>query len=132
MQRFECFSNANDDADNEKSHERAEIRSCERTQADEHFLMMQFMISCLVIGGVAVLSVRKQKRVSASLFDQRKFGAQQKPKRNTMVTAVSSVADEGEIEFSTMSSTNSTMEEIAPLVTSSSGGSNGSQQLTVV
>mmetsp|Transcript_18139 Transcript_18139/g.50365 ORF Transcript_18139/g.50365 Transcript_18139/m.50365 type:complete len:95 (+) Transcript_18139:912-1196(+) len=94
--------------------------------------MMQFMISCLVIGGVAVLSVRKQKRVSASLFDQRKFGAQQKPKRNTMVTAVSSVADEGEIEFSTMSSTNSTMEEIAPLVTSSSGGSNGSQQLTVV
>uniref|UniRef100_A0A7R9ZLB6 Uncharacterized protein n=1 Tax=Craspedostauros australis TaxID=1486917 RepID=A0A7R9ZLB6_9STRA len=40
MQRFECFSNANDDADNEKSHERAEIRSCERTQADEHFLMV--------------------------------------------------------------------------------------------
>ena len=36
---------------------------------------------CLLIGSVAFSSARRQKAVTASLFEQRKHGAQQKPRR---------------------------------------------------
>jgi len=74
--------------------------------------MLQFMVACLVIGSIAVMTVRKQKRLNASLFDQRKYGAQQ-PKRNSGQNNSS----EGEIEFSTMM----TAEETAPLVLMGNG-----------
>jgi hypothetical protein len=69
---------------------------------------------CLVIGSLAFASVRRQKRLSASLFDQRKQGlAQQaKPPRGRRN---SDVEEEEVIEFSSM-----TNQEMVPLVVTSS------------
>jgi hypothetical protein len=41
---------------------------------------IQFQVFCFLIGAMALASVRRQKSFSASLFDQRKIGEQQKPR----------------------------------------------------
>jgi len=38
-------------------------------------------MACIMLGSVAFISMRKQKRLSASLFDQRKQGLQERPKQ---------------------------------------------------
>ncbi|KAG7351727.1 cytidylyltransferase-like protein [Nitzschia inconspicua] len=48
------------------------MRSCKYTEADEDFAMVRLQMLCFLVGSIAVMSVRKQKRLSASLFDQRK------------------------------------------------------------
>ena len=60
--------------DDQQQEQTSSIRyeSCKRTQEEDEFLLMQFQIVWLVLGGWAVLQVRKQKQSSASLFDQRK------------------------------------------------------------
>jgi hypothetical protein len=52
-----------------------EIRSCKYTEADEEFAMVRLQMFCLLIGSMAFMSVKRQKKVSASLFDQRKQAA---------------------------------------------------------
>lgn len=44
---------------------------CQRTKADEEFLMIRLQVFCLVLGVLSLLSVRKQKSNASSLFDQR-------------------------------------------------------------
>jgi nicotinic acid mononucleotide adenylyltransferase len=85
---------------------RTEMRSCKYTESDEEFAMIRLQMLCFLIGSIAVASVRKQKRVSASLFDQRKQatnGAAQSngipsKKNSSFVTA----NDDEEIEFTPM------------------------------
>lgn len=75
---------------------------------------------CLLIGSLAFASVRKQKRLSASLFDQRKQGIngtaatpQQPPRgrRDSNLVTPDSRESEEEIEFTPM-----TNQETIPLV----------------
>jgi len=49
-----------------------EMKSCKYTDFDEGFAMFQFQIFCLLIGCLSFMSVRKQRRVSSSIFDRRK------------------------------------------------------------
>lgn len=65
---------------------------------------------CLLIGSMAFMSVRKQKRVSASLFDQRKQTLKQKKGRR----GSDFFNEEEEIEFTKID------QESVPLVESSS------------
>ncbi len=44
---------------------------CQRTKADDEFLMIQLQMFCLVLGVVSFLSVRRQRTTASSLFDQR-------------------------------------------------------------
>mmetsp|Transcript_21513 Transcript_21513/g.61683 ORF Transcript_21513/g.61683 Transcript_21513/m.61683 type:complete len:127 (-) Transcript_21513:3125-3505(-) len=47
-------------------------RPCNRTIADEEFLMVQMQLVCVLIGLCSILAMQKQKKATASLFDQRK------------------------------------------------------------
>eukprot|EP00173_Palmaria_palmata_P002654 Plantae.Rhodophyta-Palmaria_palmata.ctg27723.p1 GENE.Plantae.Rhodophyta-Palmaria_palmata.ctg27723~~Plantae.Rhodophyta-Palmaria_palmata.ctg27723.p1 ORF type:complete len:137 (-),score=11.69 Plantae.Rhodophyta-Palmaria_palmata.ctg27723:337-747(-) len=86
----------------------AEFRSCKFTKSDEEFSMVCFasylphfafgiissllttyrpffllqirlQMFCLLLGSMAAMRIRKEKRVSASLFDQRSQGGADKP-----------------------------------------------------
>jgi hypothetical protein len=59
---------------------RTKFESCKRTAADDEFLLVRFQVFCILLGAFAVVSVRKQKRLSATLFDQRKLQAEQERK----------------------------------------------------
>ncbi|CAB9525604.1 expressed unknown protein [Seminavis robusta] len=52
-------------------------RSCLRTKSDEEFLMVRLQVIWVVLGTAAFVLSRKQKSLSASLFDQRKLASQQ-------------------------------------------------------
>jgi len=82
-------------------------------------------VICLLIGGLAIVSVRKQKRLSASMFDRRKqqrgatgnnnnSSATNNSNRGKRNSCIVNDDEEHEIEFSTM--TNQTTREMAPLV----------------
>jgi len=47
-------------------------QSCTRITVDEQFRLIQFEIVCLLIGMISIVSIKRQKRASASLFDQRR------------------------------------------------------------
>jgi hypothetical protein len=47
-------------------------RSCRRTDEDEEFRLLRFQLFCFMGGIASFVQVRKQKTLSASLFDQRK------------------------------------------------------------
>jgi hypothetical protein len=66
--------------DDKETGTRTNYESCKRTAADEEFLLVRLQVFCLLLGAFAVVSVRKQKIVSASLFDQRKLQAEQERK----------------------------------------------------
>jgi hypothetical protein len=70
---------------------------------------IRFQVFCFLIGAMALTSVRRQKRIGASLFDQRKIGAQQKPRERR-----SSDAEEEMVEFIRVD------QESVPLVDTSS------------
>lgn len=59
---------------------RIKYESCKRTAADEEFLLVRFQVFCILLGTFAVVSVRKQKIVSANLFDKRKYQAEEERK----------------------------------------------------
>lgn len=44
-------------------------------------LKVRFQMVCLLVGSMAFASMRKQKRLSSSLFDQRRRGIQTNPRR---------------------------------------------------
>jgi hypothetical protein len=70
---------------------------------------IRLQVVCFLIGCLAIVQVRRQKVVSASLFELRKRGAQQKPRYRR-----SSDAEEEQIEFSVIE------QETIPLVETSS------------
>jgi len=85
---------------------------------------VRLQVICLLIGGLAIVSVRKQNRLSASMFDRRKqqrtpaaststANNNNRGKRNSCIVT-NNDDEEHEIEFSTM--TNQTTREMAPLV----------------
>lgn len=69
-QRFNCVVTEGDSGKPIKS--RKEYRSCRRTRADEQFLMVRMQAICALLGTLSLISVRRQKLRSASLFDQRR------------------------------------------------------------
>eukprot|EP00934_Nitzschia_sp_Nitz4_P005635 Nitzschia sp. Nitz4//scaffold9_size221794//17256//17974//NITZ4_001315-RA/size221794-snap-gene-0.119-mRNA-1//-1//CDS//3329560908//5625//frame0 len=87
---------------------KTESYSCQYTEAEEGFAMVRFQMLCLVFGSLACMAVRRQKRSSASLFDQRKMAANARKQRPT---------EEIEIEFTTPSKKN--YEEVIPLMDTS-------------
>lgn len=50
----------------------AQTIPCDRTQADEEFLMIRLQIMCLITGALAFGSVRRQRYSASNLFDQRR------------------------------------------------------------
>jgi hypothetical protein len=52
--------------------------SCQRTMVEEEFLMVRFQVLLLLMGLIAVASVRKQRMAHATLFDQRKLNKSQR------------------------------------------------------
>lgn len=67
-QRYQCVS-AGADGNDET---RFMYKSCSRTDAEEQFLMIRLQVICFFMGAMSIMSVRRQKSVTASLFDQRK------------------------------------------------------------
>ncbi|VEU41517.1 unnamed protein product [Pseudo-nitzschia multistriata] len=92
-----------------------EMKSCKYTEFDEGFAMFELEVFCLLIGCLAFVSVRKQKRLSSSMFDRRK---QQGPKARSRVGNGKRISDHipgngDEIEFTPM--TNQEKERV-PLI----------------
>jgi hypothetical protein len=85
---------------------RTKMMSCKYTDADQEFAMVRLQMLCFVIGSIAIMSVRKHKRLSVSLFDQRKQGGLgggeqmngTPSKKNSMLVT----ANDEEIEFTPM------------------------------
>ncbi|CAB9512239.1 expressed unknown protein [Seminavis robusta] len=61
-------------------------RSCLRTKSDEEFLMVRLQVIWVVLGTAAFVLSRKQKSLSASLFDQRKLASQQAAQQQQSTT----------------------------------------------
>jgi len=85
-QKFECIvpsdSNPSDPGTAEPTSSpdtRYEMKSCKYTDFDEGVAMLRLQMFSLLIGSLAIASVRKQKRLSLSMFDRRK----QNPARST-------------------------------------------------
>ena len=51
---------------------RHKIESCQRTRTDEEYLMAQLQVICLLVGSFSFLTVKRQRQLYASGFDQRK------------------------------------------------------------
>mmetsp|Transcript_28060 Transcript_28060/g.61562 ORF Transcript_28060/g.61562 Transcript_28060/m.61562 type:complete len:154 (-) Transcript_28060:56-517(-) len=67
-ERYECVV-----LKEEKEIRRFELyQPCQRTVADEEFLMVQMQLLCVIFGLFSVLLMQKQKHASISLFDQRR------------------------------------------------------------
>lgn len=106
MQKFKCV----EFEDEEESKGGIEMRSCKHTEADEEFAMIRLQMFCCLIGGMALMSVKRQKRVSASLFDQRKERQQESKRRGRRESDII----QEDVELTRME------QETVPLVESSS------------
>lgn len=105
-QKFECRQTAGS-KDESSSDSTFKMKSCKYTDFDEGIAMIQFQSLCLLIGSLSIMSVRKQKRLTSSLFDRRKHQGANATRSNP--TAGSNkksigriVEDYDEIEFTPM------------------------------
>ncbi|KAL3756536.1 hypothetical protein ACHAWU_009930 [Discostella pseudostelligera] len=75
--QFECtvLFQANDSSE-KIARNIPEYRSCQFTASDEQFRMFRMQFICLLVGMWSLRNVRKQRVVSASLFDQRRMRSQ--------------------------------------------------------
>ena len=73
----------------------------------------QFQILCLVIGVLSIVSVKKQKKLSLSMFERRKQQGAAVVSRSNPITGSNKRNDEEDIEFTPM--TNQQRERV-PLV----------------
>jgi len=104
-QKFEC--SVSDD----ETESKYEMRSCKHTDLENGLAMIQFQLFCMLIGTLSIVSVKKQKKLSLSMFDRRK---QQGSKARTSDLMGSNKRSEEEaIEFTPM--TNQQRERV-PLV----------------
>mmetsp|Transcript_29054 Transcript_29054/g.35390 ORF Transcript_29054/g.35390 Transcript_29054/m.35390 type:complete len:214 (-) Transcript_29054:152-793(-) len=87
-QKFECSSGVK---------RMIVYRSCNRTVQDEEALMVRFQLLCTLVAFISLMSTRRQKRVSASLFDQRR-----RSKRGTRSSNVGGDGDSVATEDSEM------------------------------
>mmetsp|Transcript_18103 Transcript_18103/g.45038 ORF Transcript_18103/g.45038 Transcript_18103/m.45038 type:complete len:271 (-) Transcript_18103:426-1238(-) len=72
-QEFKCFL-PGENTGSEDEDVKFEMRSCKYTDLDNGLAMFQLQLFCLLIGGLAIVSVKRQKKVSMSMFDRRKQG----------------------------------------------------------
>mmetsp|Transcript_27003 Transcript_27003/g.63393 ORF Transcript_27003/g.63393 Transcript_27003/m.63393 type:complete len:308 (+) Transcript_27003:213-1136(+) len=121
-QKFECLlpdDSKSAGTEGEPSSDPAfKMKSCKHTDFDEGVAMLQFQSFCLLIGSLSLVSVRRQKRLSSSLFDRRKQhgpnAARSNPTAGSTKRAVGRIVEDyDEIEFTPM--TNQERER-APLV----------------
>lgn len=75
---------------------------------------VRLQIFCLLIGSLAIVSVKKQKRLSFSLFDQRKQQRANTTANNGKRSSDFVTEDDEEIEFTPM--TNQLQKEKVPLM----------------
>ncbi|KAL9184403.1 hypothetical protein ACHAXT_002489 [Thalassiosira profunda] len=76
--QFECTVLFQETESSEKiAGSTSEYRPCQYTEADEQYRMLRMQMICLLIGVWAMRNVRRQRVVSASLFDQRRMRAVQ-------------------------------------------------------
>jgi len=66
IQLFSCRAEKEDSADI------VQFRSCVRTATDEEFLVIRLQVMCFLLGSISLFMVRRQKRSTTTLFDQRK------------------------------------------------------------
>lgn len=66
-------------------------QSCNRTTADDEFLMVRMQVLCVLIGSFAFATVRRQRQNSATLFDQRKQREAAKAKARQSIVSKSDV-----------------------------------------
>jgi len=88
-----------EESENKISTKNIQMRSCKYTEFDEEFAMVRLQIFCFLIGSLAIMSVKKQKRLSTSLFDQRK---QEANAINSKRSSDCIVENDNEIEFTPM------------------------------
>jgi hypothetical protein len=63
-------------------------RSCARTKWDEEYLMVRLQVFCLLLGVLSIVSLKKQKVSTATLFDQRKSQGRLDKKRASQPTVL--------------------------------------------
>lgn len=130
-QKFECIlpgdSKTTTGSEEESQDSMYKMKSCKYTDLEGGVAMIQLQMFCLLIGVLSIISVKKQKRLSSSIFDRRKQrgGANTNTNTNTVWSnsmngsnkrgnSRSSISDdEDEIEFTPM--TNQQRERV-PLV----------------
>lgn len=116
-QKFKCVlpSDTEESEEEEGRDDQYETMSCKHTDFDNGIAMFQFQIFCLLIGGLSIVSVKKQKKVSMSMFDRRKqHGSNASRATSNVGSNKRSDGDEEEnIEFTPM--TNQQRERV-PLV----------------
>jgi hypothetical protein len=78
--------------------------SCYHTPADEEFRLIQLQVLCLLVGSLSFMSVRRQKRSHATLFDQRKITSSMKIPTDIAALLASDMGG-GDIEMNTTSNT---------------------------
>merc|ERR1711935_328304 len=122
-QKFQCIL-PSDSTDSELAPADAifEMKSCRYTDFDEGVHMIQLQTFCLLMGLLSLVSMKKQKRLTLSMFDRRKqqggaivtTGTSRSTSRSNSITGSSKLnREEDEIEFTPM--TNQRRERL-PLV----------------
>mmetsp|Transcript_1566 Transcript_1566/g.1668 ORF Transcript_1566/g.1668 Transcript_1566/m.1668 type:complete len:310 (+) Transcript_1566:46-975(+) len=96
---FSTTEDQEEDSESEISSKNIKMRSCKYTEFDEEFAMVRLQIFCFLVASLAIISVKKQKRLSTSLFDQRK---QEANAINSKRSSDCIVENDNEIEFTPM------------------------------
>lgn len=91
---FVCDDAGPDATDDDGSNPEVKYQSCKRTTVDEEYLMFQLQAICVMVAFIAIRSVRREKMLSESLFDQRKRRArqQQQQQQQDMFTPLTTAA----------------------------------------
>ena len=110
-QKFKCSGPKEDSDDGAFS--KYEMKSCKHTDFENGVAMFQFQIFCVLIGFLSLVSVKKQKKLSLSMFDRRKQQGSNNGGNNTTVRSNKRSDEEENIEFTPM--TNQQRERV-PLV----------------
>lgn len=94
-QKFECIiggANAKGLSINRSRY--TVFQNCKRTTSDEEYLMLELQVVCTIVAFFSISKVKKEKIVSASLFDQRR--RKNHVQSEEIATLISSPHDEGD------------------------------------
>lgn len=110
-QKFKCSGPQEEPEEGEKP--RYKMMSCKHTDFENGVAMFQFQIFCVLIGVLSLGSVKKQKKLSLSMFDRRKQQGGSNNGGSSNGVGSNKRNDEEDIEFTPM--TNQQRERV-PLV----------------
>lgn len=71
-QKFECLLPSDSNTEDESQDTMYKWKSCKHTDLEGGLAMFRLQTFCLLIGVLSIMSVKKQKRFSSSMFDRRK------------------------------------------------------------